>query len=61
MVVPPHPGPRWADDDVRQQRKAEGEKQHREMASYYEQATKDEEDRKNREERERFAAAHKRV
>jgi hypothetical protein len=60
MTVP-HPSADWSTDEVREQRKAEGEKQHREMASYYQQATKDEEDRKNREERERFAQAHKRV
>ncbi len=52
----PHPGGAWADPEVRAQRRTEVEKSQRELGEYHEQAARDEEDRKNREERERALA-----
>jgi hypothetical protein len=51
MAAPYHPGQHWAAPEVQQQRRAEIDKQHREMASYYDQASNDQEERVNREER----------
>jgi hypothetical protein len=57
MIIPYHPGGSWADPDVQAQRREEIDKQQREMAAYHEQAARDQEERLNREERERFATA----
>ena len=54
MAVP-HPGARWSDPQIQQQRRAEAEKQQRESADYYAQATRHQKERANREERERTA------
>jgi hypothetical protein len=53
MTVPYHPGGAWADPDVQAQRRAEIEKEQREIAAYHERAASDQEARINREERER--------
>jgi hypothetical protein len=55
MIVPYHPGDRWCDPDVQAGRRAEIEKQQREIAAYHERAARDQEERLNREERERLA------
>jgi hypothetical protein len=55
-MMPPSYNPAdWSKPDVRAQQRAEAEKQQREMASYYEQATKDQEARQNEEDRAQFA------
>jgi hypothetical protein len=61
MTVPYHPGGAWADPDVQAQRRAEIEKQQREIAAYHQQAAHDEEERVNREERKRFATVSKQL
>jgi hypothetical protein len=59
MTVPYHPGGAWADPDVQAQRRAEIQKEQREIAAYHERAASDQEARINREERERFAATRR--
>ena len=59
MMPQPHPGGRWGEPENQQQRRAVAEKENAQMAAYHEQATSDEEDRLNREERERFAASRR--
>jgi hypothetical protein len=59
MVVPDHPGSRWADPDVQARRRAEKEKQHREIGENYQRMTAEQEERLNREEREHFAASRR--
>jgi hypothetical protein len=56
MITPYHPGSRWADPDEQARRCAETEKENARLATHHEQATKDQEARLNRGERERFAA-----
>ena len=56
MIVPYHPGPRWSDPDVQARRRADIEKEQREIAAYHDRAARDQEERINREERERFLA-----
>jgi hypothetical protein len=56
MTVPYHPGDRWCDPDVQARRRAEIEREQREIAYYHARATRDQEERLYREERERFAA-----
>ncbi|OJU24194.1 MAG: hypothetical protein BGN91_00930 [Nitrobacter sp. 62-13] len=58
MSVLYHPGGAWAEPEVQARRRAEIEKQQREIAAYHERTTSDQEARINREERERFAALH---
>jgi hypothetical protein len=53
MVVPAHPGPRWSDPEVQQQRRAEAEQAQQRQADYYRRETELQEERINREERER--------
>jgi hypothetical protein len=55
MIVPSG-GSRWADPDVRQQRRAEIEKGQRELGEYYQRETVAQEERINAEARERAAA-----
>jgi hypothetical protein len=57
MTVP-HPGPAWSTPEVQAQRRAEAEKENAQMAVYHDQAAKDEQDRINRQEVERFRQAH---
>jgi hypothetical protein len=59
MVPPTYNPADWSDPEVRAQQRAEAEKRQREMAGYYEQATKDQEARQNAEERERMAASRR--
>jgi hypothetical protein len=60
-MAPSYDPTRWADPEMRAQRRAEVEKRQREMGAYYEQAGKDQEARQNAEAREQFDAAHKRT
>jgi hypothetical protein len=55
MAVPPHPGINWTDPEVQHQRRAEIDKQHREIGEHYQQQTRDQEERVNREERQRHS------
>jgi hypothetical protein len=59
MTIPYHPGGAWADPEVQAQRRAEIEKEQREIAAYHERAASAQEERLDREERERFAALPK--
>jgi hypothetical protein len=56
LMVPPHPGSHWADDDVRRQRRKEIEREHHRIGEFYQQQTESQEDRLNAEERQRFDA-----
>jgi hypothetical protein len=53
--VPYHPGADWASPAETQRRREAIEKEQARSAAYHAQAAKDEEDRRNKEERERFA------
>jgi hypothetical protein len=55
MIVP-HPGSAWADPDVQQRRRAAVMAEQEQIGAYHEQATKQQEERLNREERERAQA-----
>jgi hypothetical protein len=56
MIVPAHVGPRWADDDIRQERRKELGKEKQRLDEFYQQQTAAQEERQNAEERERFAS-----
>jgi hypothetical protein len=56
VAAPYHPGPRWSDPEYQTQRRAEVEKEQRRLADYYADATAQQEQRKNAEERERARA-----
>jgi hypothetical protein len=60
VAVPYHPGALWSDPEVQAQRRAEKEKQNREIGEHYQRMTAEQEDRINREERERVQK-HRRV
>jgi hypothetical protein len=59
MVAPYHPGARWAEPEVQARRRAEAEKQQREIAEHYARMSREQEDRQNAEEKERFAASRR--
>jgi hypothetical protein len=61
MMPAPHPGARWGEPDERERRRAEAEKENAQMADYHQTAQKNEDDRINAAERERFRQAHPRV
>jgi hypothetical protein len=56
MIVPAHPGPRWADDDIPQERRKEFEKEKQRLGEFYQEQTAAQEERQNAEERERFVS-----
>jgi len=56
IASPVYDPARWSDPAVQAQRRAEVEKQHREIGEYYASMTAEQEDRINREERERRRA-----
>jgi hypothetical protein len=56
MIAPDHPGPRWGDDDTRQERRREFEKETQRLGEFYQEQTAAQEERENAEERERFAS-----
>jgi hypothetical protein len=58
-VVPYHPRAAWCEPEVQAQRRAEQEKQNRQMGEHYRRMTAEQEDRINREERERLAASRR--
>jgi hypothetical protein len=53
MAVPYHPGAAWSDPEVREQRRQEVASEHHRIGEFYQQQTKDQEERVNREERQR--------
>jgi hypothetical protein len=55
MAPPTYDPARWSDPEQQAARRAEADKQQREMGAHYQQAGKDQEARQNEEERERFA------
>jgi len=59
MVFALHPGQHWADPEVQARRLAEIEKEQAQIAAYHQRAAKEEEDRINRQEREKFATSGK--
>jgi hypothetical protein len=54
----PHPGGAWSTPEVLAEKRAQAEKENAQMAAYHDQAAKDEQDRINRQEVERFREAH---
>jgi hypothetical protein len=54
MGIPPHPGSSWCDPQVQQRKRAELAAQQQRHAALYAKAGKEQDDRINREEKQRF-------
>jgi hypothetical protein len=60
MFVPPCPGAGWSDPAFQERRRTEIESEQHRLAVHHEQASRVQEEQRNREERERFTAAQRR-
>jgi hypothetical protein len=60
MFLPPCPGAAWSDPAFQERRRIEIESEQRRIAVHHEQTSREQEEQRNREERERFTAAQRR-